>query len=98
MNYKVLFHPLAKEELDALDGSVRILVLKQVKKIRSKPELEEDLGRKAGIDLTGYKKIYADKKRIRIVYKFVEGKLMIYIVAIGKREKFDVYKSIKSRE
>ncbi|MEW6664069.1 MAG: hypothetical protein AB1512_02455 [Thermodesulfobacteriota bacterium] len=43
-----------------------------------------------GMDLTGYFKLYADGRRLRIVY-IPEGEI-IKIIAIGKREGMEVYK------
>jgi len=56
------------------------------------PHLGEHLGRKAGLDLTGYYKLYASKKSIRIVYHIVELEVIVEVVAIGKREDLAVYR------
>ena len=95
--YEVLFHPEAKKEFDQLDGSVRKVVLKQISKLRENPSLGEKLGNKAGFDLTGYWKMYALKKKIRIVYRVYEGKMFIFIIAIGKREGMKVYREAFER-
>jgi mRNA interferase RelE/StbE len=55
------------------------------------PELGQDLGNKNNMDLTGLKKIYFDNKRYRVVYEVIEAEVIIYIVAIGKRDKMEVY-------
>ena len=91
MNYKVLFHIEAKKELDNLDGSVKLLVLKQIKKLIKNPQLGEALGNKAGIDLSGYRKIYVNKKQIRIIYKIIEEKIEVFVISINKRDKMKVY-------
>jgi len=82
--YEVLFHPGAKKDFDQLDGSIRKVLLKQISKLQENPALGEKLGNKAGFDLSGYWKLYAYKKKIRIVYRIHEGKLFIFIVAVGK--------------
>ena len=97
MNYNIIFHPEAKKELDSLDGSVKIKVLKQINKLKTNPILGYDLGNKAGIDLTGYRKLYADKKKIRIVYEIIEDEILVSIIAIGKREDLEVYKTALKR-
>ncbi|MBM2817135.1 MAG: hypothetical protein HW421_3897 [Ignavibacteria bacterium] len=97
MSYNIIFHCEAKKELDELDGSIRIIVLKLLKKIAEKPELGEPLGSKAGMDLTGYRKIYANKKKIRIVYKIIENELIVYIIAIGTRDKEIVFDDTERR-
>ncbi|MFH1051623.1 MAG: type II toxin-antitoxin system RelE/ParE family toxin [bacterium] len=95
--YNIIFHPEAKKELEGLDGSVRFKVLKQIKKLKEKPELGDKLGNKAGIDLSGYRKMYADNKRVRIVYKILKEKIFVYIISIAKREDMLVYTKAKSR-
>jgi mRNA-degrading endonuclease RelE of RelBE toxin-antitoxin system len=42
-------------------------------------------------------KMYADDKRIRIVYRIWEGTLNVLIIAIGKRDDFEVYKDAEKR-
>ncbi len=96
-DYKILFYPGARKEFDKLDGSVRKVVLKQLLKLQKNPSLGEKLGDKAGLDLTGYRKMYAYKKRIRIVYRIHEGKLLIFIIAVGKREDMRVYQNAFER-
>jgi len=95
--YKIVFHPEAEKELHSLDGSIRIIVLKQLKKLEQFPQLGELLGNKHGYDLSGYRKLYANKKNIRIVYSIIEEQILIKIIAIGKREDFQVYKDANSR-
>ncbi|MCI6545776.1 MAG: hypothetical protein MR494_05165 [Spirochaetia bacterium] len=59
--------------------------------------LSEELGNKNGYDLTGYRKMYACKKQIRIVYSVVENVLLVNIIAIGKREELEVNKMASER-
>ena len=97
MNYEIRFHPEARSELLTLDNGVRNLVLKQIVKLESSPELGELLGNKNGIDLSGLRKLYAVKKQIRIVYEIVDTEVVVHIVAIGKREEMQVYKDALKR-
>jgi len=48
------------------------------------------LGDKAGINLEGYFKLYADRKRIRIIYTTIDH--VIKVIAIDKREDLEVYR------
>ncbi|MBW2654749.1 MAG: hypothetical protein JRC91_07400 [Deltaproteobacteria bacterium] len=41
--------------------------------------------------------MYADRKKIRIVYKIVEKKILVQIIAIGKRDNMKVYKKAVNR-
>ena len=97
MTYKILFHPDAAKEIAGLDNRVRLLVLKQIKKLSLTPGLGNEPGNKRGIDLSGYRKLYADKKKIRIVYKIVAEKVLVQIIAVGKREDMKVYKKAAKR-
>lgn len=88
---------MALQEFCSLDGSVKKLVKKQLDKSKTSPLLGEELGNKNGYDLTGYRKMYACKKQIRIVYSVVENVLLVNIIAIGKREEMEVYKTASER-
>ena len=89
--YDYKFHPDAQKELVKLNHSVQILFTKTLKKILKSPELGQDLGNKNNMDLTGLKKMYFDNKRYRVVYEIIENEVIVYIVAIGKRDKMEVY-------
>jgi mRNA interferase RelE/StbE len=97
LEYEIKFHPEALKEFSALDGSVKKLVKKQLDKLKTSPLLGEELGNKNGFDLTGYRKMYACKKQVRIVYSVVENVLLVNIIAIGKREDLEVYESASQR-
>ena len=95
--YDYKFHPEAEKELAKLNRSVQILFAKALKKILKSPELDLDLGNKNSLDLSGLKKMYFDNKRYRIVYEVFEEEILIHLVAIGKRDKMDVYKKAGER-
>ena len=97
MAYKVEFLPEAAQEFEALDGSLKKIAGKQIDKLAEKPELGEALGKRMGIDLTGYRKIYFGKKAFRIVYEIQRQKLLILIIGIGKRERAEIYKEVARR-
>ena len=97
MNYEIKFHPDALREFCELDGSLKKLVKKQLDKLKTSPFLGEELGNKNGYDLTGYRKMYACKKQIRIVYSIVENVLLVNIISIGKREDMEVYELAANR-
>jgi len=97
MAYKVEFLPEAAQEFAALDGSLKKIAAKQIDKLAEKPELGEALGKRMGIDLTGYRKMYFGKKAFRIVYEIQRQKLLILIIGIGKRERAEIYKEVARR-
>jgi mRNA interferase RelE/StbE len=91
MKFKVLLIPPAEKDFDSLDGSLKKIVLKKLIQLESNPFIGQPLGNKAGMDLTEYYKLYAAKKKIRIIYELMEEKLIVSIISIGKRENFSVY-------
>jgi len=97
MIYSIILKEEASEELSKLSHSQKILIFKQFEKLKTSPQLGIDLGKKAGYDLSGYKKMYANKKQLRIVYKIIEDKIVVEVIAIGKRDDLDVYKKASSR-
>lgn len=97
MAYKVEFLPEASREFEALNGSLKKIAAKQIDKLAERPELGEPLGKRMGIDLTGYRKIYFGKKGYRIVYEIQRQKLLILIIGIGKRERAEIYREVARR-
>lgn len=88
--WKVELIPEAHADFKRLDGSVKKKVLKQLIKLEKNPDYGNPLGNKAGINLEGYFKLYADDKRIRIIYELIDN--IIKIIAIDKREDLEVYR------
>jgi mRNA interferase RelE/StbE len=97
LHYKVTLTAEAAQDFRRLDGSLKQPVIKLLKKLETSPLLGEHLGNKAGFDLTGYYKLYAAKKTIRIVYRILEHAVVIEIIAIGKRESLEVYRTAHKR-
>ncbi len=97
MAYKVEFLPEAAREFEALDGSLKRVVAKQIDKLAERPELGEPLGKRMGIDLTGYRKTYFGKKGYRIVYEILRDRLVVLIIGIGKRERAEIYQEVARR-
>ena len=88
--WKVELVPEARADFNKLDGSVKKRVLKQLVKLERNPKYGDPLGNKAGINLEGYFKLYADKRRIRIIYEEIDH--IIKVIAIDKREDMEVYR------
>jgi mRNA interferase RelE/StbE len=95
--YDYKFHKEAEKDLSKLNNSVKILFAKKLSQIVKNPEIGKDLGNKNSLKLSGLKKAYFDNKRYRIVYEVVEQKIVIYIIAVGKRDNMQVYKKADSR-
>ena len=95
---KIEFINEAAIEYKSLDGSIKILADKKLEKLEKNPFLGEELANKNNMDLTGYYKLYFDKKRYRIVYRIMKNEIeIIEIWGIGKRDKMEIYKEIHKR-
>ena len=97
MSYSLSFHPKVDEDLKEFSYTQKRLIFKQLQKIEKSPELGQMLGNKNGYDLSGCRKMYADNKQIRIVYKIVEEQIIIEVIALGKRDEMEVYKKASQR-
>ena len=97
---KIQLIPEAAQEYNKLDGSVKVEVDKKFAKLNENPLLGLPLGNKAGMDLTGFYKIYACSKSIRIIYRLLspEKVEIIEVWGIGRREKMEVYKNVDERK
>jgi mRNA interferase RelE/StbE len=95
--YDLKTHPKVEEDLKELDHSLRLKVFKKLKQIQESPKLGLPLGNKNNMDLSGFKKVYVAKKKIRIVYEIKEDILCIYTIAVGKRDDMEVYKKALDR-
>ncbi|MBP5401828.1 MAG: type II toxin-antitoxin system RelE/ParE family toxin [Treponema sp.] len=99
MAWEIKYHPLAKEELAKLDGSVRKIVLKGIIKVSANPRPQskggygKPLGNKGTNDLTGLLKIKYRDIGIRVVYKLMEDEKshQMYILVISARADNEVY-------
>ncbi len=96
--YTVQLTRFAEEDFAALDRSLRILALKQLRKLEAHPLAGKPLGRKFGIDLSGYRALYFAGKRYRIVYRLEEDARQVIVVAIGKKARFEAYRRAAERE
>lgn len=99
MFWEIKYHPLALEDLNKLDGSVRKIVLKGIIKVSANPKPQSEggygkpLGNKGRIDLTGLLKIKYRDIGIRVVYKLMEDEKThnMYILVISARADNEVY-------
>jgi mRNA interferase RelE/StbE len=97
MSYKLILHPSVYKDLDALSKAQETLVFKQFQKLKTSPGLGKPLGNKAGYNLSGCKKMYVDKKKIRIVYRIIDNEIIVEAIVVGKREDMKVYAKASER-
>ena len=103
MSWEVLYLPEAENDLQKLDGSQRILVLKAIKKVRNNPLPQSEggygkpLGNKGGRNLANLLKIKLKASGIRIVYSIIRQAEQMIIIVIGILEDEEVYNIAESR-
>ena len=93
MNYKLRFHELALTEWQKLDGSVR-------KPLKKKLAERLDNPRVPSAALSGMADCYKIKLRgvgYRLIYRVEDDVLFVTVIAVGKREKNQVYQVAQGR-
>ncbi len=88
MTFKLVFKHAAKKEWDSLDSTIRAIFAKKLKERIVEPRVESSR-------LNGMKDCYKIKLRrqgYRLVYQVREDELIVSVVAVGKRERNQVYK------
>ena len=93
MTYKLKFLPIAKKEWDKLAEPLK----KQFKN-----KLAERLKNPHVISakLRGYDSVYKIKLRsagYRLAYEVLDKEIVVYVLAVGKRDKNTIYKKLASR-
>ncbi|MEN8180870.1 MAG: type II toxin-antitoxin system RelE/ParE family toxin [Pseudomonadota bacterium] len=93
MTFKLVFKEDAKKEWDKLDTTVRSLFAKKLKEPIVQLRIESTR-------LSGMKDCYKIKLRragYRLVYQVRDSELVVSVVAVGKRERNQVYKAAIKR-
>ena len=93
MTYELEFDPRALKEWEKLDISMREQFKKKLKKILENPRIETNRLR----ELPDCYKIKLRSSGYRLVYQIQEERITVLVIAIGKREKSEVYKDAKHR-
>ncbi|MBU0480861.1 MAG: type II toxin-antitoxin system RelE/ParE family toxin [Proteobacteria bacterium] len=93
MNYKLKFLPTALREWKKLDNSVQLQFKKKLKERLESPHVPSS-------QLSGFENHYKINLRAsgyRIVYEVVDKEIYILVIAVGKRDKNQVYKKAQIR-
>lgn len=93
MSYKLEFDPLALKEWDKLGSTIKEQFKKKLAKLLENPKIPKN-------KLIGYNDIYKIKLRqsgFRLAYKVIDDKLIVYVVAVGKRDKNKIYNLLQKR-
>lgn len=92
--YRLKFLPEALDEWNALDGSVKTVMRKLLRKRLEQPRVP---GAALHGDLRDCFKIKLRKQGYRLVYQVDDGVLVVLVVAIDKREDLAAYRSAVER-
>ena len=82
------FEHTARAEWDALDGSIKEPLRKLLKKRLESPRVA---GAQLHGELGDCYKIKLRKQGYRLVYQVIENRLLVLVIAVGKRERDAVY-------
>mgnify|MGYP000621401342 CR=1 FL=1 len=93
MSYKLKFLPSALKEWKKLDASIQIQFKKKLSERLEQPH-------NIASQLKGFQNVYKIKLRsagYRLVYDVNDSEIVVYVIAVGKRERGLVYTKIKER-
>lgn len=95
---KVVLTPAAKDDVRALDGAARKLVLKAMRKLEDRPESRgAPLGSRVGSNLTGFRKLVVGDRKYRIVYRVAADSSVCVVWVVGSRVDAECYEAARSR-
>lgn len=93
MTYKLKFLPVAQKEWKKLAAPIQAQFKKKLKERLENPHVPS-------AKLRGYDSVYKIKLRTagyRLAYEVIDDEIVVYVLAIGKRDKDAVYKKLSSR-
>jgi mRNA interferase RelE/StbE len=94
MTYKLKFLSKALKEWRKLSPPIRSQFKKKLEERLVNPKVTPD-------KLAGYESIYKIKLRTsgyRLAYEVIDSEVVVYVLAIGKREKNEIYNKLKNRK
>ncbi|WOG29920.1 type II toxin-antitoxin system RelE/ParE family toxin [Endozoicomonas sp. 8E] len=93
MTYKLKFLPAAMKEWNKLASPLRNQFKKKLAERLENPHVPS-------AKLKGYDNVYKIKLRTagyRLAYEVIDEEIVVYVLAIGKRDKDAVYKTLRKR-
>jgi mRNA interferase RelE/StbE len=93
MSFELAFLPSARKEWDRLDRSVQTQFKKKLSERLENPHVSAS-------KLSGLSNCYKIKLRTsgyRLVYRVEDGELLVVVIAVGKRDRSEVYDVAKGR-
>jgi mRNA interferase RelE/StbE len=93
-SFNLEFHVLALKEWQKLDNSVKDQFKKQLQKRLNNPRISSA---KLHGDLDNFYKIKLRTVGYRLIYEVIDHKLVIIVIAVGRRDQDAVYQSAIKR-
>lgn len=93
MTYKLEFLPSALKEWKKLGHTVREQIKKKLRERLEAPKVQADALR----DMPGHFKIKLRASGYRLVYRVEDERMVVVVVAVGKRERGAAYQSAGKR-
>ena len=93
MPYSLEFKPTALKEWSKLDNTVKSIFKKKLEAILNEPKIESNR-------LSGLPNCYKIKLRslgYRLVYQVDDCRIVVLVLAVGKRERSEAYEKAKDR-
>jgi mRNA interferase RelE/StbE len=91
--YSLEFNTQAKKEWDKLGNTIQLQFAKKLKERLTLPRVEADKLR----DMPNCYKIKLRSIGYRLVYEVIDSRLVVTVIAVGKRDRSKVYGSATSR-
>jgi mRNA interferase RelE/StbE len=93
MTYRLEFLPSARKEWDKLGATLREQFKKKLSDRLTRPRVQADALR----GMPDHYKIKLRAAGYRLVYRVEDRRITIVVVAVGKRERSEVYETAKKR-
>lgn len=103
MTWSLEFIPDAQKDLNGLDNSQRMQMVRAIEKVRQNPLPDYEggygkpLGNKRNINLSGCLKIKLKSSGLRAVYRLIRTESTMQMIVIGLRHDEEVYQVAKKR-
>ena len=94
-SFSLEFHVLALKEWQKLDNTVREQFKKQLEKRILNPKVASA---KLSGELDNFYKIKLRAVGYRLVYEVIDHRLVVLVIAVGKRNQDDVYRQASKRK
>lgn len=94
MHYNLEFDQRALKDWHKLDASIRVQLKKKLARVLENPKVEANRLR----ELDNCYKIKLRQSGYRLIYQVQDERVIVFVIAIGKRDKEQAYELAKQRQ